>query len=130
MHSPSASIGRRYKQSEVLTATPERIVGYLLHGLESYIEQAKLALSQDRLSVAGEKIGRCQAIVWELLGSLDAEKGGNVAQDLARLYRFMIDRLVDSNVRKDPGPLDEVKRVLVPIKEGWDGLLSSRRSAD
>ncbi len=123
----ASNIGKAYKQQEILTAPPERIIGYLYQGLETYLLQAKAAIDRQDVARSGEAISRAQGIVWELLGALNMEKGEAVAQNLSRLYRFMINRLLDASLRKRNEPLDEVLRVLADIKEGWNEILGQRK---
>lgn len=124
----ASNVGKAYKQQEILTAPPERIIGYLYQGLETYLLQAKAAIDREDVARCGETISRAQGIVWELLGALDMEQGREVSQNLARLYRFMINRLLDASLKKQHGPIDEVLRVLADLKDGWNEMLHQRRS--
>ncbi len=128
MYDAHRSAAGAYKSQEILNAPRERVVGYMLQGLESFLMQAKVAMEQGNIPAAGEKIGRAQAIVWELLGALNMEEGGEVAQNLSRIYKYMIDQLVEANLKKDPAPVDDVLRVLSEIKAGWNELLTQRKS--
>jgi len=122
----SRDIGKAYREQEVLTAPPERIIGYLYQGLERFLLQAKAGVEAGESVRVGEIAGKAQGIVWELLGALDMEKGGKLAEDLAALYRFMIDRIVKGGLEKRSEPFDEALRVLEPLKEGWNELLVKR----
>jgi len=81
-------------QSSVESATPHRLIEMLMDG-------------------ALEKI------LGGLYGSLDMEKGGDVARNLANLYDYMMRRLVDANIENDTAILDEVTRLMGEIREAW-----------
>lgn len=121
-----SGIAKTYKQQELLTAPREKIIAYLYQGLETFLLQSKRAIEQGDVQVAGEMIGRAQGIVWELLGALNMEEGGEIALNLSRLYRYMINRIVEANLKKDVAPLDDVLRVLGDVKDGWNELLKQR----
>jgi flagellar protein FliS len=71
---------------------------------------------------------KCESIDWTLNilgglhGSLDLERGGEVAFNLANIYYSMMRRLVDANVENDPAILDEVTRLLNELREAWNAI--------
>ena len=120
---------QKYREHAILSAPRERIISYLYQGLERFLQQSIEALERREPARAGESLGKAQGILWELLGSLNMKEGGVVAENLAKLYRFMIDRLLDANLRQDPKPLEGCLQVLASLQEGWDGLLEKRSEA-
>ena len=58
-------------------------------------------------------------ILGGLQGSLDMERGGDVANNLSNLYDYMMRRLVEANTVNDPAVLDEVSRLMGEIREAW-----------
>ena len=122
-------IAKAYKRQELLTAPREKVIAYLYQGLESFVLQSQKALDEGNIQGAGEYIGRAQGIVWELLGALNMEEGGEIAENLSRLYRYMINRIVEANLKKDRAPLDDVLGVLAEVKEGWNEMLAQRTSS-
>ena len=66
---------------------------------------------------------KAQDIVTELMVSLDFDKGGQIAKNLFGLYLYMNRRLIEANIQKDTGILDEVKKLLTELRAAWiDGL--------
>ena len=47
------------------------------------------------------------------------DKGGQVAQDLDRLYTYMTSRLLDATGRQDDSAISEVQRLLGSMREAW-----------
>ena len=114
----SRDIGKAYREQEILTAPPERVIGYLFQGLEKFLLQAKAGVEANQPVRVGEIAGKAQGIVWELLGALDMEKGGKLAEDLAAIYRFMIDRIVKGGLEKEAAPFEETISRVISIAEG------------
>jgi len=110
-----------YRQTSVKTATQGRVIVMLY---EEAIRQIDLALdgiaAQDRrLDRINNAILKAQSIVTELMVSLDMENGGEIAQNLFRLYMFFNDRLMEGNVKKDAVPLKEVKNLMTDLRDAW-----------
>jgi len=62
---------------------------------------------------------RAQAVVRELMVTLNLERGGDVAASLMRLYDYMYCQLVDANVRKDAAAVSAVRAMLEELKATW-----------
>lgn len=116
----------QYRRNAILTASPEKLVMMLLDGGLRFMDQAKIAIEQNKIAAAGEALSRTFAIVSELRGALDKEKGASIAADLDRLYGFILDRVVLANRRRELAPLEEAREILSTIKAGWDGVVASR----
>lgn len=110
-----------YRQTSVKTATQGRVIVMLY---EEAIRQIDLALAgidaaDRRLDRINNAIIKAQSIVTELMVSLDMEQGGEIAQNLFRLYMFFNDRLMEGNVKKDAAPLNEVKTLMSELRDAW-----------
>ena len=58
-------------------------------------------------------------IIAHLAMTLDMERGGQIAENLAHLYRFMMQQLVNVDVRNDPKPARDVIGLLEPLCTSW-----------
>lgn len=61
-------------------------------------------------------------IIHELHCSLDMEKGGEIAANLARLYIYINQRVIEGDIRSDLGAFDEVNGILKELKEAWEAI--------
>ncbi|GGI06679.1 flagellar export chaperone FliS [Egicoccus halophilus] len=111
-----------YRQQAAQTASPAQLVLMLYNGALAEIARAGrgLAATPVDLEDVNDCLGRAQAIVTELAVTLDHERGGKVAANLAALYDFCIDRLVTANVTKSADGLDDVAQVLVGLRDAWE----------
>ena len=111
-----------YQTAATETAGPAQLVLMLYDGALARIaagEEALRATPVDR-TATNENLGRAQAIVHELLVTLDTDRGGEVAANLVRLYEFCFDQLVQANIRKEPTPLAAVTEVLTGLRDAWE----------
>jgi flagellar secretion chaperone FliS len=63
-------------------------------------------------------------IIGGLRQGLDADKTDDKAalQQLDDLYEYMAVRLTKANIKNDPEIIDEVARLLITVKSGWDEI--------
>lgn len=120
MHTHTAG---HYQAQAVDTAGPARLVLMLYDGALGALTRAEQALASTdpvvRIDGGNRELQRAQDIVSELSVTLDHDRGGAVAANLAALYDFCLDRLVTANVRKDPDGLDAVRDVLAGLRGAW-----------
>ncbi|ODN30066.1 flagellar export chaperone FliS [Fervidobacterium thailandense] len=108
-----------YTEQMVMTASPAKLVELLLDKAITVIEEAKKFIQEKDYPNANDKIIRAQDIVMELNLSLDVEKGGDIAKNLRALYTYMYRTLVEANIKKDIGMLDDVKGLLSELLATW-----------
>ncbi|MEG1625786.1 flagellar export chaperone FliS [Pseudomonas sp.] len=103
-------------------ASPHRLVQMLMQGGLDRIAQAKGAMARNDIAQRGILIGKAIGIVGGLREGLDLENQAEALADLDSLYAYMSKRLVEANVQNDPEILNEVARLLITVKEGWDAI--------
>jgi flagellar secretion chaperone FliS len=111
---------KSYLENEVLSADPIKLVLLLYRGAIDAIYSARQHLAKREIRERSKAITKAQLIIFELARSLDLEKGGSVAKELARLYQYIAQRLVDANVHQQDAPLAEASALLTTLLEGWD----------
>lgn len=77
------------------------------------------AIDNHELAKKGEHIGKLQDIVMELSNSLDFEVGGEVSQELASLYDFILHASTQANIKIDKTPLIGCLNVLNTLYAAW-----------
>jgi len=112
-----------YRQTQTQTAAPGELVLMLYRGAIRFLSSAIEAIDAKDTAEAHNKLVRTQDIVASLLGSLDHERGGDVARNLSALYDYMLRRLVEANVRKDARPAREVQGLLRELLPAWEAAV-------
>ena len=116
-----------YLQTEIQSRTPLELVVMLYDGALRFTADAREAMLRRDIRGRQHNLSRALAIVSELQSTLDMESGGDVAAHLDKLYGYIHDRLMDASIKQDIQPLDEARRVLTTLREGW--LAISRASS-
>ncbi|WP_426417597.1 flagellar export chaperone FliS [Aestuariirhabdus sp. LZHN29] len=109
-------------ETGVTDASPHRLIQLLMEGCLERLARAKGAIARNDDALRSETLSRAIAIIGGLQVVLDFEKGGEVAENLNALYHYMTGRLFEANRDSDPEIIDEVARLMINIKEGWDGI--------
>jgi flagellar protein FliS len=112
---------RSYKETQIKTATPGRLILMLYDGAIRHLNQALEDMDTEhrRYDSISNSLIKTQDIIAELMISLDFERGGEIAKNLFGLYVFMNRRLLDGNIKKDKAPLEEVKTLLTELRGAW-----------
>ena len=117
----------QYQQVGIQTARPEQILLMLYDGAINYCERARLAYTRGDCAAGGGPIGRCQAILFELMSTLDRSAAPELCLNLERLYAYMIRRLGEGQINKDTKAMEEVKGLLSTLREGWAQAVAQLR---
>ncbi len=122
MNSPRAT-AEQYQQVQVATADRGRLLLLVFDGALRFLAQAEQALRDGEVRCFAVQLGRAQAVIAELMHTLDHERGDAIARDLERLYRFMLDHLVEANLQKSPAAVAQVARILAIVASAYREIL-------
>jgi len=115
----------QYKENSVYTASPEELTYMLYNGLVKFIMKAQHAISKKDMELANESILKSQAIVTELISTLDDKY--EIAASLTLLYDYMLRRLIDANVQKSAEILNEVLDFAKDLRDTWEQAMKIAR---
>lgn len=111
-----------YQQTDVMTASPMQLVLMLyeecLRALDK-AEKAFLLNGPSRIEIIGKNLLHAQDVITELAISLDMDNGGEIAQNLHRLYDFSLSHLSMANVQQIVQPIRDVVTIMTELKEAW-----------
>jgi flagellar protein FliS len=125
--SASAAI-QRYKSVQVTTSSPGEILVMLYDGLFRFLEEAREAMLADDRARVGDRINRAHAIVNELAATLNKDVAPELCENLEALYFFASAKLVEANLYQDPERLQQVVRVLAPLREGFTTVVRQQQT--
>jgi flagellar protein FliS len=114
---------RQYQQAQFQTVDRGQLLLMMFDGGERFLSQAEHRLSGGDVPGFLQALGRGQAIIAELLSTLDHQRGGEIARNLDRLYRFMLDHLLEANVAKSGRQVGQVRRILGIIAGAYREVL-------
>ena len=117
----------QYQKTAVTTASKEKVLLMLYEGAIRHVKQAIKFKEESNISEKGRSISKANAILSELMATLDFEKGGKIAEDLENLYIFMIDKLIEGNIKNSMEPLKSVEQILSTLYIAWKDVVENPR---
>lgn len=108
-----------YRQTQITTTTPGHLVVLLYDGAITFLEQAKLRIVEKNYAQKGILISQALDVIAELDGSLNTERGGEIAQNLHKLYMYCNSRLLQANLKMDETIIDEVIGILDSFRSAF-----------
>ena len=107
-----------YREASVMTASPEQLVVMLYDGAGRFLTQAEGAMRGGTWLQASEKLSRAEAIIDELLATLDME-AGEIAERLQAIYVFCKRELIAARLEQDVDRIANVARLLRDLRGAW-----------
>ncbi|MFZ8999789.1 MAG: flagellar export chaperone FliS [Bacteriovoracaceae bacterium] len=114
-----------YKKTSVNTASKEQILLMLYQAAIKNCKKAIDAIEEGNVAKKGEYISKLQDIIVELNNSLDFKVGGDIANELASLYDFVLFSSTKANLNIDSKPLQDCLNVINTLYDGWVEAIKS-----
>lgn len=108
-----------YRQTSIVTASPEKLLLLLFDGAIMRVQQAAVALEEQDWEKAHGLLLRTQDIFSELENTLNPE-AGEVASNLRALYAFYRREVVKANLEKNSEHLEPVMEFLRDYRQMWE----------
>jgi flagellar secretion chaperone FliS len=116
---------RAYLQTQVTTTKPGDVVVLLYEGAVKFLKQSKVKMAEKDVENKGILISRAMDIIAELDASLNTQKGGELGENLHKLYFYCNTRLLQANLKIDPKLVDEVIAILAGLKSAFEEINQS-----
>ena len=110
-----------YANSKIMTATPAELTLMLYEGAIKFCNIAIMALEEKDLEKAHNNIIKVENIISEFQITLNHKYP--VAKDFDAVYKYLKERLVEANVKKDKEVLEEVLEHLRTMRDTWKEVM-------
>jgi len=107
-----------YLETQILTATPQRLRLMLIEGAIRKITAAKTAYDEGDWQKASADLSHCRDIVTELIAGIDPEQNP-VAKQILSVYMFLYSTLVEAQFGRDASRLTDLLRILEEERQTW-----------
>lgn len=116
----------RYLESKVLSADAVGLINVLYDAALDSVRDARERLAAQDIAARSKAISKTLDIIELLNASLDTQAGGDISRNLASLYLYIRQRLLEANLNQSEEPLAEVFKLLTTLAEAWRGIQSGR----
>lgn len=110
-----------YLRNKVMTATPGELTLMLYEGAVKFGNIAIKAIDDGEIETAHANIVKVQNIIDEFRRTLDFKYP--VAQDFENVYKYLSQRLIEANIRKDKEIMEEVVKHLRSMRDNWKEVM-------
>lgn len=111
---------KQYQKTHIQTASQEAILIMLHDAAIQFMNKAKIAIGQKNIQEAHNNLMRTQDIFNEFLNTLNPEPNPELAKHLSLLYRYLINQLIEANIKQKTEPIDIVLGYTKDLKQTWE----------
>ncbi len=108
-----------YLRDAVMTATSEQLQLMLYDGAIRYARQARDAIINKNFEQSYDLLTRAQNVIAEMQAGLRPKVNEELCARVSSIYDFLYHKLVDANIHRDIGAIDDALRVLAIERETW-----------
>lgn len=108
-----------YRQDGNQGASPARLVGLLYEQLIKDVRAALVAIEKGEIVRRTNEIDHALVVLCHLQGTLDLEKGGEVARNLDRFYNVLRGKLLEAQVQGSRDILEKQIANLLILRDAW-----------
>ena len=110
---------QKYLAQQVMSASPAKLVAMLYERAILLLHDAVGAIEAGNIQRRWVANSKATEIVVELWQALDMEAGGEIAENLNRLYGFMVMRLTMVDTENSAKAARDVIGLLDPLRRSW-----------
>ncbi|EMI5489836.1 flagellar export chaperone FliS [Providencia stuartii] len=110
-------------ESEIINATPYQLISILYKGALSALKRAEIFMQQNEIAAKGKELSKAIDIIdTGLKHALNHDAGGEIADNLASLYDYMVIRLLKANLENNVAYIQEVYQLLSDLASTWQQI--------
>lgn len=111
--------GFEYRKRAVEGTSPVGLVVMLYAAIVTSLLRAQDAIKKNDIERRVSELNHVLQVIGQLQGTLDFERGGEVAVHLDRFYSVMRGRVLAASIRNSPEILQELVQHFTSLKEAW-----------
>ncbi len=116
-----------YAKNRILTASPAELTLMLYEGAIKFCNIAIIGIEENDIEKAHVNIQKVKNIIGEFIVTLDHKYP--VAKDFENVYNYLMERLVEANLKKDIEILGEVLKHLRTMRDTWKEVMQQSKLA-
>ena len=116
---------KMYEQNSVTTASAGELTIMLYNGCLKFIKKAKQAIEKNNIEERNTNIQKAQNIIRELMVTLNMDY--EVSKNMMALYDFIIQSLLEANIKNDLKKLEEAEQIVIDFRDTWKQVIQLNR---
>lgn len=115
-----------YAKNKITMASPAELTLMLYDGAIKFCNIAITAIEQKDYKKANTNIQKAERIIGEFQATLDFKY--EVAKDFDRVYSYLMQQLIQANVKKSAPILEEVLKHLRTMRDTWKEVMQLNKN--
>lgn len=115
-----------YNTNRIMTATPAELTLMLYEGSIKFCNIAIMGVEEKNIEKTHNNIVKVENIIGEFIATLNHKYP--VAQDFENVYNYLLDRLIEANIKKDKEILEEVLEYLREMRDTWKEVMKQAKT--
>ena len=111
-----------YQNTKIMTASPAELTLMLYEGAIKFCNIALMGIEEKNIEKAHNNIVKVEHIIEEFQATLNHKYP--VAKDFDNVYTYLLERLFEANMKKDPEILEEVLKHLRTMRDTWKEVMA------
>ncbi|MBP1626000.1 MAG: Flagellar biosynthesis protein FliS [Holophagaceae bacterium] len=120
----------QYLIQRIQGASPEQVAAMLLEGGQRFLSLAIQAMKARNLIEQANYVGRVADIIFGLKERLNHEQGGEVVENLIRIYDWWTEELYEGALNDQPQRLQLIFAQMGEFKTTWEQLHRRKTGGD
>ncbi|MBN2326105.1 MAG: flagellar export chaperone FliS [Candidatus Omnitrophica bacterium] len=110
---------QQYLKTQIETASKPQLLVMIFDAAVKKLYLARQAVEKKQIEKSHTELTKVQRIFAELMMALDFDLGGEMANNLMRIYEFVYHRVVQANMKKDVRLIDEALPIVENLRATW-----------
>ena len=112
-----------YQEISFLTADPKKLILFCYRQAILNLKSAREHYLAKEYEEKAKNLQKTLDIIYELNNALDFEKGGSIARNLDKLYKYMTRCLLEADIKKDLNVFVSIIGMLEELESAWKSII-------
>lgn len=112
-----------YQEISFLTADPKKLILFCYRQAILNLKAAREHYLATEYEEKAKNLQKTLDIICELNNALDFEKGGSIARNLDKLYKYMTRCLLEADIKKDLNAFASIIAMLEELESAWKAII-------
>jgi len=116
---------KNYHAADTMGRSMPELVVKVYDGAIGSLHQAREYYRAEKLQAGYESMEKVKKFIVHLYTTLDEEKGGEIAEKLAKIYVYIMEQINIIQATKDLKMIDDAIEILNNVRDGWVQLVEN-----
>ena len=117
---PGSKATDMYLAQRIDAASPEQLTAILLEGGQKFVNLVLAAMNSNDIPTKARHVNRVSDIIMELSLRLNRKDGGELVENLDRIYKWWMDELFEGARKNEAARLHLIHKHMGELRDTWE----------